>query len=383
MSIENNKKIEIKDKLKTPNRILAMTLMILIAVLVSLGPLLLRSMEDADVWQILFYRSVSWIAALCMILLFKYRFNLLKNIHAIGKWGVIAGLLLAFAQITYIQALNNITVANTTFVLSAIPFLTALVAFIFLREKIKLITLLMMVVAGSGIYIMVSGGIRGGNAYGNFMALLTLAGFASFPVILRKNRHIDMLPTMLVPALIIGLVGLCVKGNDLNISNNDLILSFIWGGVINGFAHTLFIAVSRKLLAAEITLFMLLEFILSPLWVWGLIGEVPAKDTLTGGIFVIFAIIMIAAIELFNFNKKQQSDISEKTVNDRRILSNEEIKVAVKNINENNKPSNEFILTKNEIERLIRKDMKSWIENYMSKTFKKSLEEYFSQTNKR
>ena len=383
MSIENNKKIEIKDKLKTPNRILAMTLMILIAVLVSLGPLLLRSMEDADVWQILFYRSVSWIAALFMILLFKYRFNLLKNIHAIGKWGVIAGLLLACAQITYIQALNNITVANTTFVLSAIPFLTALVAFIFLREKIKLFTLLMMVVAGSGIYIMVSGGIRGGNAYGNFMALLTLVGFASFPVILRKNRHIDMLPTMLVPALIIGLVGLSVKGNDLNISNNDLILSFIWGGVINGFAHTLFIAVSRKLLAAEITLFMLLEFILSPLWVWGLIGEMPAKDTLTGGIFVIFAIIMIAAIELFNFNKKQQSDISEKTVNDRRILSNEEIEVAVKNINENNKPSNEFILTKNEIERLIRKDMKSWIENYMSKTFKKSLEEYFSQTNKR
>ena len=164
MSIENNKKIEIKDKLKTPNRILAMTLMILIAVLVSLGPLLLRSMEDADVWQILFYRSVSWIAALFMILLFKYRFNLLKNIHAIGKWGVIAGLLLACAQITYIQALNNITVANTTFVLSAIPFLTALVAFIFLREKIKLFTLLMMVVAGSGIYIMVSGGIRVGNA---------------------------------------------------------------------------------------------------------------------------------------------------------------------------------------------------------------------------
>ena len=128
---------------------------------------------------------------------------------------------------------------------------------------------------------------------------------------------------------------------------------------------------------------MLLEFILSPLWVWGLIGEVPAKDTLTGGIFVIFAIMMIASIELFNFNKKQQSDISEKTVNDRRILSNEEIEVAVKNINENNKPSNEFILTKNEIERLVRKDMKSWIENYMSKTFKKSLEEYFSQTNKR
>ena len=77
------------------------------------------------------------------------------------------------------------------------------------------------------------------------------------------------------------------------------------------------------------------------------------------------------------------ADISEKTVNDRRILSNEEIEVAVKNINESNKPSNEFILTKNEIERLVRKDMKSWIENYMSKTFKKSLEEYFSQTNKR
>ena len=45
-------------------RIRSMFIMIVICLLVSLGPLLLRSMEDADIWQILFYRSLFWISAL-------------------------------------------------------------------------------------------------------------------------------------------------------------------------------------------------------------------------------------------------------------------------------------------------------------------------------
>ncbi len=380
---EINIKTEFNEAVKSPKRILAMFLMIFIAVTVSLGPLLLRSMEGADVWQILFYRSISWLAALVVIFLFKYRHKVFSNIYAIGKWGIIAGLLIASAQVTFIQALSHITVANTTFVLSSGPFLTALIAFLFLKEKIKTFTALMMLVAAFGIFIMVYQGVSSGNGYGNFMAILTLLGFASFPVILRKFRHIDMLPTMLVPAIIIGLVGIYVKGFDLTISNNDMILCFVWGGVINGFAHTLFVSVSRKLLAAEITLFMMLEFILGPIWVWGFVGEIPTNETLLGGLLVISALFMIVLLELFNNKESHKSYSLETDQSQKRFLSKEEIDMAVNTINESNRSSNEFVKTKDEIERLIRKDIKSWVENQVSKNFKSSLDEYFKQNNRK
>ena len=75
---------------------------------------------------------------------------------------------------------------------------------------------------------MVSEGINSGNTLGNVMALITLLCFSCFPVILRNNRHIDMLPTLLVPAVIIGLVGLMVKGSDLTVSSNDLALCLLY-----------------------------------------------------------------------------------------------------------------------------------------------------------
>ena len=197
-------------KAKTANtkRGFAMFLMIVCCITISIGPLLFRNMESADIWQINIYRSVSWISALLIILLFKYRLAILSKILAIGRWGVIAGTFLASAQIFYMHALDNTTVANVLFILSAIPFVTAIIAYLFIKEKIKLPTIFMMAFAAIGIIIMVSEGINSGNAFGNSMAIITLLCFSCFPVILRNNRHIDMLPTLLVPALIIGITGL-------------------------------------------------------------------------------------------------------------------------------------------------------------------------------
>ena len=134
---------------------------------------------------------------------------------------------------------------------------------------------------------------------------------------------------MLVPAIIIGLVGIYVKGFDLTISNNDMILCFVWGGVINGFAHTLFVSVSRKLLAAEITLFMMLEFILGPIWVWGFVGEIPTNETLLGGLLVISALFMIVLLELFNNKESHQSYSLETDQSQKRFLSKEEIDLSL------------------------------------------------------
>ena len=379
----------------TTTRGWGMFLMIICCITISTSPLIFRSVENADIWQINIYRSFSWISALSLILLVKYRTKIINKIFAIGRWGILAGVFLASAQTCYIYALDNTTVANVVFILSAVPFVTALIAYIFLKEIIKTPTIVMMFFAVIGIFIMVNEGVNTGNTFGNIMAILTLLCFACFPVILRKNRHIDMIPTLIVPAIIIGVIGFIIKGNDILISNNDMALSFIWGGILNGIAHSIFIIATRHLMAAEITLFMLLEFSLAPLWVWYFIGETPAVNTLYGGSIVMSALALLTFYELLKRRKLNIiiKDIGWKEDSKRTIIDEPNIKISKKISNEEFSIMKENQTIKNfddqisekiglEIEKLIIPSLNHWMDNNLKKMLKKNIEDQFNDLKK-
>ena len=379
----------------TTTRGWGMFLMIICCITISTSPLIFRSVENADIWQINIYRSFSWISALSLILLVKYRTKIINKIFAIGRWGILAGVFLASAQTCYIYALDNTTVANVVFILSAVPFVTALIAYIFLKEIIKTPTIVMMFFAVIGIFIMVNEGVNTGNTFGNIMAILTLLCFACFPVILRKNRHIDMIPTLIVPAIIIGVIGFIIKGNDILISNNDMALSFIWGGILNGIAHSIFIIATRHLMAAEITLFMLLEFSLAPLWVWYFIGETPAVNTLYGGSIVMSALALLTFYELLKRRKLNIiiKDIGWKEDSKRTTIDEPNIKISKKISNEELSIMKENQTIKNfddqisekiglEIEKLIIPSLNHWMDNNLKKMFKKNIEDQFNDLKK-
>ena len=281
-----------------PRRVFAMSLMVVSSVLISFGGLIIRNMEQADTWQINFYRALALMTAVTLILLFQHGRSTHVHIRKVGRAGLMGGGLLAVAGITFLQALTHTTVANTLFTLSAIPFITAALARVFLKESLQRATLLTMLVAAVGIFAMVAEGIGLGSGYGNAMALVTAVCFAGFAVIVRHNRHIDMLPTMLVSAAIIALVSVAVRYDDLGITLKDLLLCLLWGGLLSGFANWMFIVASRHLVAAEVTLFMLLEFSLGPVWVWLFVGELPSEWTIFGGLLVIAAVALRAGIEL-------------------------------------------------------------------------------------
>ena len=383
----------IRENTVKPKRGLAMFLMVVCCITISIGPLIFRNIENADIWQINIYRSVSWISALLIILLFKYRLSIIGRITAIGRWGVIAGIFLASAQIFYMHALDNTSVANVVFILSAIPFVTAIMAYLFIKEKIQLATVLMMAFAAVGIFIMVSEGVNSGNAFGNIMAIITLLCFSCFPVILRNNRHIDMLPTLLVPALIIGIVGLIVKGSEVQISSNDIFLSFIWGGLLNGFAHSIFIIATRHLLAAEITLFMLLEFSLGPLWVWFFIGEMPASNTILGGSIVMSAIALLTFYELlkrqklntiikeigWNENEYDNQNIKDNNIS-RSMIESPNDNISSQDRNEI-KNSDEQINKKiaQEVEKLLIPSLNNWMDKNLKKVLQKNIKDQINE----
>lgn len=281
-----------------PRRAFAMALMVVSSVGISFGGLVLRNIEDADVWQINFHRSAALVAVILLIMLFRYRGETAQKVVQIGRAGLCAGALLAGAGVAFLQAITNTTVANTLFTLSAIPFLSAALAWLFLRERIQRSTLLTMIAAAIGVGVMMAEGVGSGSFYGNAMALVTALLFSSYAIIVRQNRAIDMLPALMVSGVLIILVAGALRWDDMAISTHDLLLCILLGAGLSGIANALFIAASRHLVAAELTLFMLLEFALGPVWVWIFINEVPTEWTILGGAVVILAVILRALFQL-------------------------------------------------------------------------------------
>ena len=276
----------------------AMSIMVGEAMLVSFAGLIFRSMEHANIWQISFYRGLVLIGTISIILFLQYHTKIFSHIIRIGAPGFIAGTLMAVAQLCYIESMTHTTIANTVFTMSAIPFITAALARIFLKENLRRATLFTMAVAALGIYIMIAEGLKIGSLYGILMAAAAAFSFSCFAVIVRQYRGINMLPVLLISGLVNSIVGLFLLDNDFRISTNDLMLCILWGALIQSLGFYLFILAAQSLVAAELTLFMLLEFSLGPIWVWLGVGETPTLDTLIGGTLVLFSVSLLTFNEL-------------------------------------------------------------------------------------
>ena len=275
----------------------AIGLMISGSVVISFTGLIVRHL-DVEPLVMNFYRAMSLMIAVTLVLVVKYRRMAIFHIVRIGWTGVLAAATLTAVAISFLQSMANTTVANTLFIFGALPFLTAGLAWIVLKERPSRLTLGTMVVAFIGITVMLGESFGSGSTYGNFMALVGAFCFSVYTILIRRNRHIDMLPTLLVSTMLIMLVAGISRHDALGISREDFLLCMFWGGVLSGFTSVCFIVASRHIAAAELTLLMLLEFALGPIWVWLFVNEVPSSWTLFGGALVIAAVTTRSLLEL-------------------------------------------------------------------------------------
>ena len=275
----------------------AIGLMISSSIAISFTGLIVRHL-DAEPMVMNFYRALSLMVAIALIVAVKYRRMVILSVTRIGWPGVLGAVMLTAAAISFLQSMTHTTVANTLFILGAIPFFTAGLAWITLMERPSRMTLGAMFVAFFGIAIMLGEGFGSGSAYGNLMALVTAFCFSIYAVIVRRNRRVDMLPTILISTILIMAVAGITEHDTLGISKNDFLLCVFWGGVLAGFTSVCFSVASRHIAAAEVTLFMLLEFALGPIWVWLFVNEVPSQWTLLGGALVIAALVARSLLEL-------------------------------------------------------------------------------------
>ena len=274
------------------SRRIGIAMVVVSALLFSFNGLILREMVDASALQATFYRSASMSVSLFVVFFLIYREDTGARIKAIGLRGLVAGAFLGLATVTIFIAMNHTTVANTSFINSAIPFFSAGLAWVFLREKVSRLMLGCMVGAFFGVAIMVTGSIGVNQIFGSLMAVVSALVFAIFVVILRSRRHINMTPVVAISGLITCVFIPVMNGGDLSVSAHDLTLAIFWGAAIAALGHSLFVLAAARLVAGEVTFVMLLEYVLGPTWVWLILNEVPALATLAGGAIVMGALVI-------------------------------------------------------------------------------------------
>jgi len=256
----------------------------------SSSGILMRSIETASQWPVVFYRSATMAATVFAIIAVSHRGRVVRAFRAAGGLGVLGGLFFAASTICFIFSITSTTVANTAFLSATAPLFAAVLAWIALKERVRAATWIAMAAALLGVALMVVEGVAAGRLSGNLLAVGSALTFAALTVALRGGRRVDMLPSVCLGGAFAALVGLLFAA-DLAISVRDLALCVVMGTVQLSAPLVLFIVGSRHLSAVELSLLSLLDVVLSPLWVWLGIGETPSGLTLAGGAIVLTAIV--------------------------------------------------------------------------------------------
>jgi DME family drug/metabolite transporter len=253
----------------------------------------IRMIEQANVWQILFYRSIALACFLFCIITLRSGFRPLSAIRSAGIAGAIGGVGLVFAFAGGIYAIQTTTVANAMFLFTAAPFLAAVAGWVILREQVRHATWVAMLFAIIGIAIMVINGFAAGKLVGNLSAILSATGFAVFTVALRWGKLEDMLPAVFLAGVFAIITGALVcefNGYGFSLPRNDIVISMSMGVFQVGMGLVIYTIGSRVVPAAELALLSMTEVLLGPLWVWIFIGETVSFYTLLGGAVLMLAI---------------------------------------------------------------------------------------------
>ena len=282
-------------QLKNPKA--AIPLVLIAGILWSFGPYVVRNIDNPQLvpWQYLFTRGIVIFILLNFFLFLEEGKSFLKNYLKMGVSGLIGGAGLGAAMITFIWSITNTSAAITLLCLASMPFITALLGFLFLKEKVSVNTWISIVIASIGIIIMALGSKNTGNIIGLMFGLTSALGFAIFSTTLRWRKETPKFTTVALAGLICCIFSsVMITASDMNfLSSGKNETLFAIHGTLVCFGLILYSIGSKSIPAADLTLLSLTEVIGGIFWVWlpwlG-INEIPSTNTIVGGFLIFISI---------------------------------------------------------------------------------------------
>ena len=289
------------------NEKIAVPVVLLAGTIWSFGPLVVRYMDDPHLvpWQYIFGRGLTIFILLNLYLYFEEGNNFYKNYKKIGLSGLIGGSGLGIAMMSFIYSITNTTAAVTLLCLAAMPFFTALLAFLFLKEKITLNVWISIFIATIGILIMALDNTEKNSVIGFIFGIISSIGFSVFSVSLRWRKETPKFTTVAIAGLVCFLTaGIVILSSNITFFSSSYNSSlFSLHGTIVCLGLILYSIGSKVIPAAELTLLSLTEVIGGIFWVWlplfG-INETPSTNTVIGGFFLFVSLVYYSLVMRWN-----------------------------------------------------------------------------------
>jgi drug/metabolite transporter (DMT)-like permease len=257
----------------------------------SFGGLIVKSFEGATLWQILFWRQLFFVVLVSIFLLLTYKKKVFIALYESGLPGFFGGIILGCGFSAYVFAMYKTTVANTNFIIQTQAIFLAIFGYLFLKEKISKLTLISIILAITGIILMVGNSLSPGQLSGNLVAFIMPISFAVLIIIVRKYPNVDMVPLQLFAGIVAMLIGYFVS-TKINISINDILLAFIAGFFQVGLGFIFITIGAKKTLSSMVGILMMTEAVFGPFWAWMFLEETPKFIVLIGGSIIIIAVLI-------------------------------------------------------------------------------------------
>ena len=257
----------------------------------SWGGFVVRSFETSDVWEILFLRSFFFFLGISTFLFLIYKKSTAKIIRESGFPGLLGGFVMSFSFIAFVFAMMNTSVANVVFIISTQTMFLAIFGFFYLKEKVSLIGFISIVLAMSGITIMIGDSISSGTLFGNLVALIIPISFSILVMVIRKHSNLDLVPAIWY-ASVFSFIYAIVMVESINFTNHDIFMGFLLGVPQLGFGFICITIGSKTTRSVTVGLLMLTETIFAPIWVWLFLNEIPPTSVFIGGFIIILAIVL-------------------------------------------------------------------------------------------
>ena len=261
--------------------------------------LFVRMMPGVDLWTVVFWRSIFGglsIIALAMIERRQLSFDWRRTLTVPG---MAITVLIASGVFASIYSMQNTTIANGCVINATAPFMTAVLAWLWFRERPGATAIICTFIAMTGVAITVSGTIAsgGGHLKGDLAMVYGTFALAMTTVIMRRYRDTPMLESVAIACLVAAAFA-SLFAKPFAIPGSDMLLLGLFGIVTQGGGLGLYMMGARRLPSAQAALLTSAEMPMAPLWVWIFFNEMPAEETFIGAGLVAVAILWNIRMEL-------------------------------------------------------------------------------------
>lgn len=275
------------------------------AVLILSPDALLVRLIHCDVWTLLFWRCLLTCSTQTIFLLVTFRRQFFQSFHNIGRTGLLSAVIVATGSFLFVNSLKHTSAANTLIILAATPLFSSLLSRLFLSEKIARRTWVAITICFAGILLIFSGSLSSGLLLGDLLALGATLMWACNLVVLRRGKAVNMIPANLLGNLLVVPAALLAGAQPTTVTEPDMMLLLLLGGLVLPVSFTLITLGPRYLPAPEVSLVLLIETILGPIWVWLILSEVPHTATMFAGLLIICTLTVHTLMSLRSLRRAE------------------------------------------------------------------------------